>query len=308
LLGATAIIVFLAQLVDRHGLGNGFSILILAWLGPGILEAFAGFSAAALSGKVNPDTLLHGALIVAGMVAATLWMFSSYRLPNYGLSENALPIRLPACGIVPLTVAPALLLFLSKLASSGLGLPFGTVGDALRPEAPSHLAALLLLSVAAAVVFAWLFNQPGHVANAWERFSDTAGPAGVQLKPAMLESAMFIALMVLGQDWLIQVWKATSVPAALDIVVVTAILLDLAREARAQGGQANWVPVWEIHQVYAVDPALRRLASEGIRVCLRGLQHRTLLQFFGPFVPVHVMVQPQDAQRAQTLLESRLPR
>jgi preprotein translocase subunit SecY len=307
LLGSSAVLFLLAQQVDRQGLGSGFSILILALFVPEIIQDLGGVQRAVQSGAVSSDSMLKGALIIAGLVAATLWMFSSYRLPVHDLGGDSLPVRRPACGFVPLTVVWALLLFLTRLAHLNPGSPLDSVGRALRPGTPAYLMTTLLLNVAAVVLFSWLFNQPDRVADAWRRFSGTATPAAVWFKPVLLESSVFIVLIVLGESWLIQLLGAARVPSVLGIVAATGIVLDLTREARAHCTHQNLVPVWEIHQLYAVDPALRLLASEGIPAFPRGVHHRTLLQFFGPYVPIHVLVEPEHAERAQALLRSRLP-
>ncbi|MBI3179823.1 MAG: hypothetical protein HYZ27_09195, partial [Deltaproteobacteria bacterium] len=62
------------------------------------------------------------------------------------------------------------------------------------------------------------------------------------------------------------------------------------------------VPVWEIHQVYAMDPALTALAAAGIAAHARSAYHRTLLQFFGPLVPVLVLVPRAQADAAVAVL------
>lgn len=308
LLGAACVMILLAQLVDRHGLGNGFSILILVWLGPRTIPACANLWAAVLSDTIRFRALLPGLLIVVGFVAATLWMFSPCRLLPHGSPEDSVPMRLPACGSMPLTLPAAVLFFFATLAGHlDLWPRLKSVGLALRQGTYTYLLALLVLSVATAAFFSELFNDPGHIANAWRRLSGAAAPTVIPFKPVMWESAIFVVLIVLGEQWLIHLWGAANVPPAANIVIATAVLLDLLREAHAQRVHHNLVSVWEIHRVYAVDPVLRLLAAEGIRCFPRGLHHRTLLQFFGPYVPVHIMVEAKDAEHAQALLQSRMP-
>ena len=305
LLGAAAVLILLAQQVDRRGLGNGFSVLILASFVPGILRALENVSAPARSGMVGSEVLLNGAPIVAGLVATTLWMFGPYRLPIHGSLDSTLPVRLPACGAVPIMLVPALFLFLSRLANPAFGLPLQPLAQALRPGAPAYVPTVIVLTVTAVVLLSWLFNRPDRVASTWRRLSEAPIPAKALLKVAMLESTIFVLLILLGMHWLSRLSGAASLPSALTIVVATGILLDLVREARSQSAHHNLVPVWEIHQLYAVDPAMRLLASEGIRAFPRGLHHRTLLQFFGPFVPVHILVEAEYAPSARALLQSR---
>ena len=282
LLGTAAMLILLAQQVDLHGLGNGFSVLLLASMIPEIVEAFQNVWRALQSGLVTFSSLLSGLFIVAGLVAATLWMFSSYRLPIREWAVESAPVRLPVCGIIPLTTVTALLLFHSRLANLNRGSLPRTIEQPPSSLVPPDLAVLLLVSVGLAALFSWLFNKPSRVAEAWQRVTGIAAPGPAWFKPAILESTIFILLVVLGQHYLMQFWGVKAVPPVLFIVIGTGISVDLVREARAHGMHQNLVPVWEVHRLYAVDPAMRLLASEGIQSFPRGVNHRTLLQFLAP--------------------------
>ena len=84
-------------------------------------------------------------------------------------------------------------------------------------------------------------------------------------------------------------------------VVVTAVIMDVVGEWRARHGR-ELRSVWPLHRVYAVDPALARLAAAGITAYPRGVYLRTLLQFFGPWVPVELLVPEDRAAEAEALL------
>jgi hypothetical protein len=59
--------------------------------------------------------------------------------------------------------------------------------------------------------------------------------------------------------------------------------------------------------VYAADATRRLLADEGIGgVHFRALHHRCLLYFFGPYIPVDVMVAGADAEAAHACLRRAL--
>ena len=60
--------------------------------------------------------------------------------------------------------------------------------------------------------------------------------------------------------------------------------------------------MWPEHRPYAVAAARAALAAEGIPVHARGEELRRLLQFFGPYVPIELMVPRADVERATTIL------
>ena len=53
---------------------------------------------------------------------------------------------------------------------------------------------------------------------------------------------------------------------------------------------------------------MRMLEAERIHAFAKGARLRALLQFFGPYVPVQILVLAKDAQRAHALLQERWPR
>src|SRR5262249_6882531 len=156
------------------------------------------------------------------MVAATLWMFSSSRLPAEEASPHPSLIGRPGCGIMPLSFVAAVLALPDRL-------PQGQI--LFGPQSPGYAPALLLSGVSAALVCAYLFNRPARITEAWQRLSPNP-PEGIpRLKPVLLESALFIALAVA-----VDVWGPRLdgyFPTAAEIILATALLCDLAREWKA---------------------------------------------------------------------------
>src|SRR6185295_13631527 len=107
LLGATSVLVALARIVDREGLGSGFSILLLADLVPHIFGPMGGAFWAAQSGTIPYSVFFNGVLSAAVLVGVTLWMFSPFCLPaSEGFPHPSLVSR-PACGVAPFTTVMA---------------------------------------------------------------------------------------------------------------------------------------------------------------------------------------------------------
>jgi hypothetical protein len=165
----------------------------------------------------------------------------------------------------------------------------------------------VLLSIVAAIVFAFLFNQPSKIARIWKALVPDK-PEGVpRLKEVILESVLFILLAVGVEAWLVQRFGVACVVNAGTIIVATGILCDLVLEGRARATGAQLVAIWEIHQVYAVAPTIHLLEAQGWHPFARGLRLRSLLQFFGPYVPVQILVPAAEATTARTLLQARWP-
>jgi hypothetical protein len=286
LLGATAALVALARVVDERGLGGGFPVLLLAF----ILPAVAGPLGQALHGFLQSSASQSGAIGLALLVGATLWFFSAYSLPGTEPGDHPALLSRPACGVAPLSVIAAVLTFLTKLF---------TLYTRQKLVLPWQLD--VVLSMIAAIGFAYLFNLPGRVSLAWKALSPVPSDRPPPLKPAIFECVLFIGLVVSVQVWLVRV------PDVIWVILATGIIADLIREWRARTNGARLVPIWEIHQVYAVPPAMRLLQARGFHPFAKGLRLRSLLQFYGPYAPVVVLVPAEEAQAAYALLEGRWP-
>lgn len=301
LLGASAALVALARIVDGHGLGTGFSILLLAQAIPEIVEPLGYFCRDALSDVIPVSAGLLGIVIISVIIWASLWMFGQNPLPSQASSSRTLMLSRPACGMAPILVATFILAFASHWTG------FGNSAQTFGPHSPGFLPALLLLSAATAPLFAFLFNQPKRVAEVWKWLSPNVSVDTPNLKAVMQECIVFIAVIVLMDAWANRAVGLGYLPSAVTIVLVTGILCDIVSEWRAIKTDCTLVPIWEIHQTYAVAPAIRLLEANGIYAFGRGVHLRALLQFFGPYIPVLIMVPMEDGQRAHALISARWP-
>src|SRR5690606_231795 len=96
-----------------------------------------------------------------------------------------------------------------------------------------------------------------------------------------------------------------AVPVAA-AAVATAILMDLVAEGRARWRRGDLVPLWPLHRVQEVDLVAEALTRAGIDVHTRGLYLRSMLHFFGPFVPVVLHVPGSRRDEAARLVRSQL--
>jgi hypothetical protein len=294
LLGATAVVVVMMRMVDREGLGSGFAVLLLAGLIPNVVGLFKYTGAALRAGSIDLSTPFGGVFFGAAVVGAALWTFSSYRiLPSDPGHDTAL-IGRPACGLIPLATVPTVFAFLAKMRRS-------------TPESSASLPATLVLSIAVAALLAFLFNRPDRVARAWKSLLPGM-PGGIpRLKEVILESVLFVVLIVGLDIWAVRRFDYNYLLNPVTILLATGILCDLVREWLARQSQAGLSSVWEIHQSYAVAPTLLLLQGEGIPALAQGRRLHALLQFFGPYVPVQILVPAEHAPRAHALLQARWP-
>jgi hypothetical protein len=261
-----------AWLNDRVGLGSGISLL-LAWeAGASLVDWILGVPLRLESGMDEPIGLFILAISGVAAVASTVWLF---RRRDGGL-------RLPTSGVIPLPEAAWLLM---------LPLSLGKLFNFAVPGFPlDHKTDLLLTFVITALLgtlYARLF---------------TRGADEEARRVALRRSLAWLMGLVALEAVPSQLHLGTKIDP-LVLVVLTAVVLDLTEEWRARRREPTLVVVWPIHQTARVEPALAKLAAAGIRAHARGLHHRALLQFFGPYLPIDLMVPEERADEARALLD-----
>ena len=293
LIAASCALVLLAWLVDRHGLGAGFSVVIAAALVP-VLWDLGRTAVYGVYGEVlTPLTLVLLAGTLGFLVVATIMVLDAHRgwlafLRGPGPRRPAL--RLPASGTAPLELATILLLLPATVASwTGLG---ADLAMKIVPGTRGYLFTQLALVVGGTALFAWLFNRGAEP------------QLRAQLPSAWLRSALYLALLVLGMAFLTHTVHVAVPLGAVLLAVGTAVGMDLRREWRAFGEHPDLVGVWPIHRIYTLDAATLALERANIFVHPRGAHHRTLLQFFGPYVPITLMVPAAHADEAKRILST----
>jgi len=295
----TLLVALLAAAINRWGLGNGFSCLLLA-------SSFPAFGSSAFNAlmAVRGSSSSTGLLWLAATAVAACVLTSRAlaRKPPFSLEATPFALEIPPSGVDPLAVAASLL-----MVPATVGAFIGHSVDLHQLGSFGYSVSDLLLVASSGVALSLLYNQPRRVAQVWFGRGASESELGTirkQLAGAALRGTALL-LVVAG---LVAVTPWLNVPTIdlLLLVVATAIALDLGKEWTFRRSHRNLVPAWPVHRVYAVQPALAALGAAGIPAFPRGLHHRTLLQFFGPYVPVTLLVPAEKAEEAERIVCARL--
>jgi preprotein translocase subunit SecD len=304
LVGGMLVLALLAGAVSRWGLVNGYSLLLVAPLVGrpvtyvlGLFNAGSGQHAGfvGMMGLHDTPTLFQRSLelgVYACVAVVTVWC-----LRRRARIEGGRALRLPAAGLVPLDVG-ATVIALTSLATM--------LGAGLRSDPPSWLipigfqsyAAHALLIAFLAAGFTVLFALP----------LPSSGEAARRTGPALAFAAVTAAGFVLALDFAYRF--AQRLPhfffTPVEIAVATAVVADGISEWIARRRLGPLVDVWPLHQVHDADTAAAALAAAGIPCHLRATGHRSLLHFFGPYVPVSILVPVERAEAAIEVLRGSL--
>ena len=291
----TLLLAAVAGLINEHGLGNGYEVLATS-------GALIGLGEMAQDGKLTSAQLPAG-LALATTIALTAVLLrwrvdSADRADSTDRAAGAggLAWRVPTSGLAPLAQGGGLLLALGGLASVGLGRG-ALMGSVERLErALASPWAVLALTLGLAVLWSWLQARPALLATQ----ATAAGlppPSQLAWKRAALISAVASgAAVVLYQV----VPEVNALASAATVMLATATVMDMVADARAL--RAQLVPAAVLHQVQRAGVVEHVLAQAGIPCHLRGAHLRTLLAFFGPHVPVTVLVPAEHGETARALL------
>lgn len=293
------LVVGLAEVISRFGLGNGFAVLFagaaLREVVVGLLPTPAGVRHTSPEDQI--PSLVLTALLVTGAAAFLL------RRPAARMAtpeDGSLPYRLPPFpqGILPLTWAYFLLRLLTGPLWPGHGalLELGWWG-----YQAGLVAAILGLSALAG----WMFSSRESVEANLEGLA--TAPAGLYGGP-WRRQLLLASLLLAGGDAVI--WISTSYLLGPDtwlltlssILFLAAVILDLRDEARlARTGRLAWVI--SLDNVHLAEYLHGRLGERGIDCVIRGYRFRRLLYLFGPLFKMALLVPEADRDRAVRLVE-----
>lgn len=322
LTAGTFVLGLVAHLAGVYGLAGGFAVLAAALPLSTQIERFA-----RSAGEPGRSALVETVVQAAVAAGAALITWYALRAPAAGTRVDAaeptyreaparddapaIAIGVPASGTVPLAWAGGLLAFPVTLAA--LTPRFEWIAAGLSGETIARAASLILIAVFASAL-THAFNAPARIAALGGRAREVPdgrleAEARTAVRPAIARTLVFlVALFALGEigraarRFGVDVGPALSLDV-VGIAVATALALDVVAEWRARRIAPDLVPIWPEHRPYAIAAAREALGEAGITLHARGERMRRMLQLFGPYVPIDLMVPRADAERAKEILE-----
>ncbi|MCC6524625.1 MAG: hypothetical protein IT373_18355 [Polyangiaceae bacterium] len=295
LVAGSALLCWLAGIVTRHGLGNGFLVMFAAGIVPGVVEG-----ALALRGPIGIAMWTGTTLLIA--VATHLACAPPRRARAESTRGPALPWL--AAGAVPFALAMLLISLPDLLGALGLrtrALEHWLWAPSLT--VPLQLGALAVLCP----LCAFGFNRPGPVVSAWWRLAPASPPAELRasLGREVAHGAVRSFALLAGAVLTVEVGARLVAPPGplMTAMLLVVIAGDLVAEWRARARVPELVAVWGEERPWAVPVAERALGARGIPCHVRSTRSRTFLQLFAAFAPMDVHVPAGAAARARRVLE-----
>jgi hypothetical protein len=279
------LLVWIAALISHRGIGNGYAILIATgWL--------ASLVRRHLLATATTRELVLAVVALASVVIVVVAMLR-WRIRGLGKA----PLPLPLSGYVPLYDAAGISALVALVSTLRLGRPL----DALIDAELALERFPLIVVVVFGVLWAWINARPRLRRAQLERASTTGADHSMWARAVVLGSVLVVAVYALTQLTLRAAATLHGVLDATMLMFVIATLLDVSDELRARS-RGELVPVWPLPSPLLADAVRDKLAAEGIEHHLRSANTRALVWFFGPHIPIVVLVRPADAERAEKLM------
>lgn len=271
LAGGTMILLAAASIVRWRGLGNGYGALYAFGF---VLSLRAHWNGPLASGEhVLGGVALVGIALVFGI--ALRWRVAHRRIPSSSITPLA-----DAGGVIAIVALLSLLPIAETLQRAVDWSVY------LRGHALPFVGLIVILTYAWSAVFARPIN------DGWWR--------------ATVLSAVVLAIvggLVASTTHIVP--GAAFLVDAMMIGVTTAWLLDVYADLQAR--RQKLVIAWTLHAPHFADAAEDALAAQGIPCHMASSHLRALLSFFGPFVPIDVLVPVEHHAAARNLLATLDP-
>jgi hypothetical protein len=299
LLAGTIALTILALLVDRFGLGNGFVAVLLGGMATSAVSIFRWLA--------GDETWLDERLGVGVGIALAVILTSGILRWRLRARSAASVFRLPTGGMVPYAF-PAAAIGLLSLSFAAIPASFARRWGELTSGAGA-LGQLAILVVAGAAL-SWLFSRPsrlGATATVLDRKALRVLWRG--FARATLVSIIYLCALFAVERLLSATAGSPDAYFAVPVAATafaTAAIMDLIAEWRAFARRDDLVPTWPLHQLQLAGAVTAALTRNEIDVHARGLYLRSLLHFFGPFVPILLMVPADRRDEAAAIIRAQL--
>lgn len=308
-----------AEIITRQGIANGLVMLVVvSEINSARVSVIGSIAARLKLQDLAPAAVLGGVVVIAVAIVAS-WLAlrggsedacareDASTSPERGYRDAARAlavtpwIPIPASAVAPIPIAASLLLMPATLAL------FFHVEEPWSPDRGwVWYLATLALTFALSLVLARVIHSPREMADVATRLGagskeELERAARAALRRALPGTLLFLGTLVIADAAGVALPLA-GVPIVL-LPLVTAVVMDAARAVRSE---ADLVSVWTERRI-SVVPVLRAvLEAEGIHVRTRGDALLSLLQLFGPYAAVDILVREADAPRASELLRHLL--
>jgi preprotein translocase subunit SecY len=257
LTAGTALIMWLGEQISERGIGNGISLIIFAGIVVRIPSALvATYTQVVQTREIGPLTLVVIGALMVGVTAAVVIMQEGQRkIPVqyakrvvgrrvYGGQSTHIPLRINTAGVIPVIFASSIILFPATLARFVNTWWMQAISDALSPGRGARHLLYYLLYMGFIVFFTYFYTaivfNPNDLADNMKKYGGfipgvrpgkkTAEFIDRTLTRITLPGAIFLALISVLPDFLIQYFNVPFYFGGTSLLIVVGVALDTVRQ------------------------------------------------------------------------------
>jgi preprotein translocase subunit SecY len=316
LVAAVFVILFLAEIVTEYGIGNGISLLILSGTCFSLFDNFLKFFDHTSEFQQN-----FFYVVVFAVVVIFLFVFipivlvkTTYTIPLKHISDESSSnfFKLSSClsGKEVIGYATSLLMLPATIVSFMGGLE--TFAIPLYPGSFSYYFFSCILVILLSYVFGWLFLSPKNRFETLKHWGwDSEGFQSSSIdsikKKFLLMNlpwTMFLCAVLILPTITITGFNIPFYLGGASLIIVAVISLDFVSRFRLWNENVHdkTHKIAEFQDVHHATMIKNHLIGENIKFYLQGYYHRHLLYFFGPYIPINLMVPVYEADRVTEII------
>jgi preprotein translocase subunit SecY len=257
LTAGTALIMWLGEQISEKGIGNGISLIIFAGIVVRLPSALvATYTQVVETKEIGPLTLLAIALLMVGVTAAVVIMQEGQRkIPVqyakrvvgrrvYGGQSTHIPLRINTAGVIPVIFASSIILFPATLARFVPTFWMQAISDSLSPGPLPRHGLYYVLYMGFIIFFTYFYTaivfNPNDLADNMKKYGGfipgvrpgkkTAEFIDRTLTRITLPGAVFLALISVLPDFLIQSFNVPFYFGGTSLLIVVGVALDTVRQ------------------------------------------------------------------------------
>jgi hypothetical protein len=245
------------------------------------------------------------------MFQSTTAVRSATQGEERGVDWRRWTVMMPTMGFVSLAWTYSIPNFLDLLEQQYGVQAIGKLATPVFGDLTGWFVLQCIILVLGGIAASWLFYRPGNVLDLWEAVAGAFDPDvrrdelrehfEGEWKHAVALSIAFVAAIFLAETF-----AGGGVLAVLGATLVgwiVALALDLQSEVafRLRHGRVDVAD--EVHRLYALPVAVDLIERRGIPTLARARCMRSLLHFFGPHIPIEILVPVERVAEAREALE-----
>lgn len=261
----TMILLWLGEQITERGIGNGISMIIFAGIVVRVPAAFMDTMNRIISRSDPIIGIILIGLFVLVVAASILLTLGTRRIPvQYGkrivgrrmvqMKSQAIPLRVNAAGVIPIIFASSVILFPTQIANmlggSSQYAIFGKIQYWLSPGHIPHMFIYGLMIVFFCYFYTAIQFNPVDIAENLKKYGgfipgirpgkNTSDYIMRILNRVTLSGSIFLALIAVTPDFIIQIWPEEVSPemaylfGGTSLLIIVGVALDTLKQLESQ--------------------------------------------------------------------------